>query len=193
MKSYVDITLLPNADIALYFLWEKVYQQIHIALVEAQDGNGKVNIGVSWPEYDSEKFQLGSKLRILAASSENIEALNLRSWLARLSDYVHITLIRPVPVSIDGYAVFKRIQLKSNNERLARRRAKRKKTSLEEALAYFGDRKEVYSRAPYIRLRSHSSGKRYRLFIAKEETDTTDMNEGFSTYGLSSKSSVPLF
>jgi len=165
MKSYVDITLLPNADIALYFLWEKVYQQIHIALVEAQDGNGKVNIGVSWPEYDSEN----------------------------LSDYVHITLIRPVPVSIDGYAVFKRIQLKSNNERLARRRAKRKKTSLEEALAYFGDRKEVYSRAPYIRLRSHSSGKRYRLFIAKEETDTTDMNEGFSTYGLSSKSSVPLF
>lgn len=193
MKSYVDITLLPDADIALYFLWEKVYQQIHLALVEAQGQNKKQPIGIAFPEYASDKFHLGNKLRVFAESEGDLATLNLPSWLARLSDYVHLTKVRDVPDKLDGYAIFKRLQLKSNNDRLARRKAKRDGIDLEAAHAYFENRKEVYSQAPFIRMKSLSSGKQFRLLITKEITNSSDASKGFSTYGLSSKSSVPLF
>ena len=194
MKNYLDITLLPDADIALYFLWEKVYQQLHLALVETQGTNKQVKIGVSFPEYNRERFHLGSKLRLFAPSSDDLEAININQWLSRLTDYVHITSIRDVPeTKVEGYAHFKRLQLKSNNERLARRRVKRKKVREEEANIYYKDRKEVYSRAPFIRIKSLSSDKQYRLLIDFEKAETLQTAKGFSTYGLSSKSTVPIF
>ena len=66
MKCYLNITLRPNADIVLYFLWEKLYQQLHLALVESQDVDEKVSVGVAFPGYNSEKNQLGSQIRIFA-------------------------------------------------------------------------------------------------------------------------------
>ncbi len=193
MKSYVDITLLPGVDITLYFLWEKVYQQLHLALVECQDAKNNIKVGVAFPEYDERKFQLGNKLRVFAPFRVDLEALNINHWLAGLNDYVHITSIRDVPDKIEGYAHFKRIQRKSNNDRLARRRAKRKGISEEEAKAYFEKREEQYSQAPFIQVKSHSSDKRYRLLISREEAESFQTDNGFSTYGLSSSSSVPLF
>ncbi|MBE0472372.1 MAG: type I-F CRISPR-associated endoribonuclease Cas6/Csy4, partial [Methyloprofundus sp.] len=37
MKHYIELTLLPNTDINAFTLWSKVYQQIHLGLVEMQD------------------------------------------------------------------------------------------------------------------------------------------------------------
>ena len=34
MKYYLDMTLLPDTDITLDFIWQKIYQQVHIALVD---------------------------------------------------------------------------------------------------------------------------------------------------------------
>ena len=53
--------------------------------------------------------------------------------------------------------------------------------------------KEEYSRAPFIQIKSHSSGKRYRLIIARDEAENAQAIKGFSTYGLSTESTVPLF
>ncbi|MGV6816717.1 MAG: type I-F CRISPR-associated endoribonuclease Cas6/Csy4 [Thiotrichales bacterium] len=197
MKSYVDITLLPDADIALYFLWSKVYQQIHLALVEAQDDNNTVKFGVAFPEYEydeqNHKYTLGSKLRVFAPSENDLQALGLRKWLARLSDYVHLTQVRAVPEHVDHYAFFKRLQPKNNFARLARRKARFSGISFDEAMAYYKDRKEVYSQTPFVRIRSLSSDNQYRLLIAKEEIDSPGPTRGFSTYGLSASSAVPLF
>ena len=102
MKFYVEITLLPSIETPINFLWEKVYQQIHLALVENQDSHGKVSIGVSFPEYDCKQFQLGNKLRLFSFSQEELEHLNIRKWLFRLRDYIHITDIRYVPENING-------------------------------------------------------------------------------------------
>ena len=57
MKNYIEITLLPSAEITLSFLWEKLYQQLHLALVEIQDSDKSVSVGVSFPKYrcDTEK------------------------------------------------------------------------------------------------------------------------------------------
>lgn len=197
MKSYVDITLLPDADIALYFLWSKVYQQIHLALVESQDDNNIVKFGVAFPEYEydeqNRKYTLGKKLRLFTPSESDLQALDLSKWLARLSDYVHLTQIRAVPEQVEQYAFFKRLQPKNSIARLARRKARFAGISFEEAMAYYKDRKEVYSQAPFVRIRSLSSDNQYRLLITKEETDITDSADGFSTYGLSASSAVPLF
>ncbi len=193
MKFYIEITLLPNVEIPINFLWEKVYQQIHLALVGIQDAKGKVKIGASFPEYDSDRHQLGSKLRLLALSQKDLEGLTIHKWLSRLTDYVHITSIREVPENSAGYAFFKRIQTKSSNARLARRKAKRGGMSYEQALLVLNKHKEQISKAPYIHIKSLSSDKRYRLMIACVEAKQRGNTESFSTYGLSSKSSVPIF
>ncbi len=195
MKSYVDITLLPSADITLYFLWEKVYQQVHLALVESQQThkNPCVTIGVAFPEYMMERLHLGQKLRLFATSADALADLNITQWLIRLQDYVHITSIRDVPPKIACYAYFKRLQPKSNNARLARRKAKRKAISEDEATLCFAKRKEVYTRAPFIRINSQSSGKRYRVFILRVDSENLGTGEHFSSYGLSATSAVPIF
>jgi len=193
MKSYIEITLLPNEEIPIYFLWEKLYQQLHLAFVEIKRPDNTVSIGVSFPNYDSSLNQLGCKIRLFASSTSDLEAININQWLSRLTDYIHITSIRDVPDYVEGYAHFKRLQLKSSNGRLARRKAKRERISIEEATAYFNGRKEQYSKAPFIQIKSLSSEKRYRLMIVREEADASQTESGFSTYGLSSTSSVPVF
>jgi CRISPR-associated protein (Cas_Csy4). len=64
----LEITLLPNPEVGKNFLWSKVFQQIHLGLVEMQDDQARVPIGLSFPEYiTGEKYSvLGGKLRLLA-------------------------------------------------------------------------------------------------------------------------------
>ncbi len=193
MKHYIEITLLPTAEIPIYFLWEKVYRQIHLALVEIQDDNGKVNIGSSFPEYDHKKYQLGNKLRMFACSIQDLENLQINNWLNHLKDYTHISSIRDVPKKTNGLAIYKRIQPKSSNARLARRKAMREGISTKEATIALSKYKEKNSNAPYIHIKSLSSQKRYRLLISCIEGDKNSMIKSFSTYGLSSTTSLPIF
>lgn len=192
MNYYMEITLQPDIDIDVHFLWTKVYQQLHLGLVEMQDSNGKAPIGLAWPGYDAAKHQLGDKLRLLAATEAELERFNARQWLNRLSDHVHLTGIRNVPKYIQSHACYYRIQPKSSNARLARRKAKRENISYEQALTTLEKFKEQRSDAPYVQLKSLSSDERFRLFIGYREV-TEPMNSGFNTYGLSQQSSVPIF
>lgn len=198
MKYYVELTLLPDVDISLYFLWGKVYQQIHLALVEQQDSDKRIGIGASFPEYqfDEKHKTLGNKLRLFADSEDALSSLDLSRWLSRLNDYVHRKSITTVPEKLNGYAYFKRVQTKSNLQRISRRSAKHLGISEEEMLARFQDRKEVASQAPFIRLESLSSENGFRLMVSKQPSELPSYSKGFSTYGLSSKenpSTVPIF
>jgi CRISPR-associated endonuclease Csy4 len=192
MNYYLDITLLPDAEIGQHFLWEKVYQQIHLGLATIQDGNGTVPIGIALPTYNAEQHQLGNKLRLLAETAEQLEAFNAGQWLNRLSDYVHLTGIRNVPDRIQTYACYMRIQPKSNNARLARRKAKRENTSIELALKALKNYPEQRTDAPYLWIKSQSSGERFRLFIGYAEREEAN-NGSFSSYGLSRQSTMPVF
>lgn len=199
MKYYVELTVLPDAETSAYYLWERIYTQIHLALVENKEADNTLKVGISFPEYNLDAHQLGNKLRLFSESAEKLEQLDLARWLSRLSDYVHFTKVREVPSKVDGHGYFKRLIEKGSHERLARRRAKKLSISYDEALAYFQsdkDRKrsakEVY-RYPFITLKSLSSGEKYPLTIALVVTDEANTGKGFSTYGLSSKSTVPLF
>ena len=99
MKVYQEITIIPDDDNAPYFLWSKLYNQLHIALADVANTHGIRTIGVAFPNYryverDGKTFAtLGSRLRIFAPSCDELEKLNLAKWLDRLTDYVHIKAI----------------------------------------------------------------------------------------------------
>ncbi len=214
MRCYQEITLIPNADISRYFLWSKTFHQIHLGLVEMQDERKQVPIGLSFPEYKmDEKFGiLGSKLRLLAQDEAMLTRFDANKWLARLSDYVHCTGIRPVPGKINCYAIYQREQPKTSKERLARRYAKRHNIDYEAALnsrVELSVRSEMESEhekklmsysempnkiiaTPFIRLNSSSTGNTFCLWIKKREVENSS-DGTFTTYGLSATATVPDF
>ena len=202
MKYYQEITLIDQAEISSYFIWSKLYTQLHIALAEIKDTNNKVNIGVSFPQYlfekedKNSKVHLGKKLRLFAQNEADLKKLDFKKWLDRLTDYVHITSIREVPENIKGYAIYKRKQVKTNAERLARHRVKRGDIGFDEAFARYSN-VITTTDLPYIQMLSLSTSdeqdkKRFKLFIEKRSIGQSE-SQVFSTYGLSSESSVPEF
>lgn len=196
MKYYLEITLIDGGDEPLYFIWSKFYAQLHLALVEAKNSNDKSNIGVSFPEYrfNEEKSIgfLGKKLRLVANSEGELHSLDMKKWLERLNDYIHITSIREVPAhKISGYAIFSRKQVKTNAERLARHRVKRGDIDFDEAVQRYQN-VVTTSDLPFIQLKSLTNQHQFRLFIQKENKDHVETGR-FSSYGLSVDATVPEF
>jgi CRISPR-associated endonuclease Csy4 len=192
MKHYIELTLIPDVDEGLFSLWSKVYLQLHLALVEMKDADSLVPVGVSFAEYrrDEKHSLLGSKLRIFASDMNHLERLNLKHWFSRLSDYVHISSIRAVP-SEHGYVVVSRVHTSANVGNLARRYAKRHSMSIEAALELYKnyDPKQP-TQLPFIKLKSLSSANDFVLCIQQSPAQSNQVGK-FSTYGLSSTSTVP--
>lgn len=204
MKYYLEIKFLPDDDISIHFLWSKIYKQLHLALASIKNVENTVNVGFSFPQYrfDPKKSTgfIGEKLRVFASSEDTLNHLEIQKWLSRYVDYVHISSIKAVPIDkVTGYAIYKRKQVKSSAERLARAEAKKGRYSYEDALAHY--RKFVQTtNLPYVQMLSDSSSKdlaedckhHYKLFIEKKPAEKPE-TQVFSTYGLSSEASVPEF
>lgn len=197
MKYYLDITLLPDAETHLGFLWQKVYGQIHLALVEKKLTSGNSAVAVSFPKYtESPKkgFPLGNKLRLLAPTYDQLQQLNVTKWLNRLSDYAHCTSIKEVPVTVNEFVCFKRKQFKSNILTKAERRAAHLNKPLSEVLEFFEQKgNETECKLPFINMVSLSTEKdpirkhKFMLFIEKEGAEQLKEGE-FNCYGLSGRS-----
>lgn len=112
MDYYQEITLLPDADISLGFIWQNVFQQVHLALVDNKIAGNQSAIAVSFPEYGKSGFPLGNKLRLFAKEQAGLEKLSIEQWLSRLEGYVHIKGIKSVPNDVT-YVSFTRKQVKS--------------------------------------------------------------------------------
>ena len=194
LNYYQEILLLPQEEIPIHFLWSKVFQQIHLGLVEMQDDQARVPIGLSFPEYiTGEKYSvLGGKLRLFAKDEAALSRFNASQWLSRLSDYVHCTSIRPVPEKLTGYAVYQREQPKTNKERLARRYAKRHNEDYDTAVLRYSSMVYKTIALPFIRLKSLSGNKEFCLWIKKTEVAELS-GTAFGSYGLSAVSTVPEF
>ncbi len=199
MKYYIDITLLPDAEANLGFLWQKVYQQIHLALVKNKIAINKSAIAVSFPKYGNKEFPLGDKVRLFADEQGLLKQLNIEKWLSRLTDYTHLKPIKTVPETVNQFARFKRKQFKSNLLKEAKRRAKYKNESLEMALEHF-KHYETKSSLPFINMTSLSmdkdsptiSNRNFKLIIDREILEEPEQGV-FNCYGLSKTASVPWF
>lgn len=193
MKVYQELTLLPDEEIGHYFLWTKVYTQVHLALAECKLEETITDIGLSFPQYHLKKG-LGRKLRVFAPNEQRLKALNLADKLSRLLDYVHITSIREVPENVDSFQNVSRWREKTGIERKARRSAIKKGISYEAALAQWQERgfESFIPDSPYVQVQSLSNNNRFRINIKIE--DASDLGDGhFNIYGLSRGGFVPNF
>ncbi|MCE9686513.1 type I-F CRISPR-associated endoribonuclease Cas6/Csy4 [Shewanella sp. AS16] len=206
MKYYLDITLLPDADINLGFLWHKVYLQIHLMLVEHKVSDKDSAIALAFPKYDTTPFPLGDKLRLFAETEQRLADLKVAQWLVRFEDYVHIKGIKAVPGNITEYAYFRRWHFKSPDKL---------RESVDSRAAYIArkngfvvdevkarllasiDNYKTESMLPYINLRSLSTDKhlspverkKFLLFIECRKVSEPDDNPWlFNCYGLSRRS-----
>ena len=195
MHTYVELTLIKDGEISPYFIWSKLYTQLHLAFVEQKDTNGQVPYGVSFPEYriDSSKGKaiglLGNKVRVFANDDAELEQLNLGKWLERLTDYVHIKSPKRVETVKDHITV-SRHHAQPSLEGLARRYASRHNVHVDEALKRLDGFKRKPECYPYIQISSLSDGHRFYLHI-HQQTVNEERSGKFSTYGLSAISTVP--
>lgn len=213
MKYYQEITLIKSAEISPYFLWSKLYTQLHLALVEALDSEERSHIGVSFPEYrcreegDKTVKTLGGKIRLFAETEQALSALNLATWLVRLSDYVHIKSVQKVPENVTRHLIVRRLRQKSNNDTLTRAYAKKHSLSFEAAkekrIRDFAEKHQLsYKQSqrhydnptlkerPFIKIQSLHQQLQYSLEIDQIEVASA-VKGVFSSYGLSSRTTVP--
>ncbi|KZN69551.1 type I-F CRISPR-associated endoribonuclease Cas6/Csy4 [Pseudoalteromonas luteoviolacea] len=199
MNYYQEITLLPEEDVSLSFIWQNVFQQVHIALVEHKVDKNKSAVAIGFPQYGKAKFPLGSKLRLFAKEQAQLEQLNIAKWLGRLEDYAHVKGVKPVPGEV-SYVSFTRKNVKSP-ERIdremvekAQRWSQKSGKSLEECLAELEQTKpDLNTKHPFIflhsqqtKVRSPDKSNKYPLFIAMQELES-DTHGIFDCYGLSAK------
>jgi len=197
MKYYLDITLLPEADITLGFLWQKVYQQVHIALVENKVAENESAIAVSFPRYGEYAFPLGNQLRLLVNEESQLTQLNISKWLNRFDDYVHIKSVKPVPDNATHVA-FVRQQVKGEARvekdmlSKAQRWAEKSGQPLDTCLAELEKTKpKAVNSLPFIWLESQetkqrdaANSRKFPLFIKKVEIAEQQLGT-FNCYGLS--------
>ncbi len=201
MKYYQDITLLPDVEVSSGFLWERVYQQIHLMLVEHKCDANESEVGLSFPAYGEKAFPLGHQLRLFAESEASLSCLSVEKWLQRLSDYVHVKSIKSVPADVTEYACFTRCNPKSQQRRLkqlerrvnylAQKHGIDESTMRMELLASIEKSSDI-SRLPYINVQSLSTSvelhhrHKFMLFIQCDKLSSPESDrKAFTCYGLS--------
>ncbi|HFB66919.1 MAG TPA: type I-F CRISPR-associated endoribonuclease Cas6/Csy4 [Aeromonadales bacterium] len=201
MKYYQDITLIPDAEVYLAFLWHKVYIQVHIGLADNKQPDGTSAIAVSFPEYvytpnKANRFPLGKKLRLLAETEKQLQQFDTVTRLSRLEDYCHIRSIKAVP-NVTKYCCFSRKQVKSAAKK-AEILTEHLNKPLEEVIK-FRKKNNLYQDCdlPFIHMESQQqteSGEKnkFRLFIQQTFCDSP-FQVGFDCYGLSKTATVPWF
>jgi len=201
LKYYQELRLLPEKEIPIHFLWSKLYTQIHLALVACKETDNTSAVGISFPEYWCKERKgvtyggLGNKIRLFANNQANLERLQLGQWLSRLSDYVHISSIKPVPAEkVTGHLIVSRVRTKPSKENLARRYSRRHGVSEAESLQRLSDYNQYVDDkyTPYVRINSLSGQKVFSLFI-KQQVVATAQAGAYTCYGLSVDSTVPNF
>ncbi len=195
MNYYLEITLINEKYFGFSRLWTAVYTQLHLAFVEQKDTNEQIPYGVSFPEYKTVEIKgkrlmlLGNKLRVFATSMDELQKLDLDKWLARLTDYVHIKSIKQVE-NVKQYLTVNRYRPKASVENLARRYARRKNISVEDALKRLEGYQPKHVPFPYIQLKSLSGEREFSLCFNQQIIEKPTAGK-FSTYGLSAASTVP--
>ncbi|MBS9777872.1 MAG: type I-F CRISPR-associated endoribonuclease Cas6/Csy4 [Gammaproteobacteria bacterium] len=213
MNYYQELTIIPCPDVDPFFVWGRLFTQVHLALVEVKNPDQTSNIGVSFPEYryfekngKTIKY-LGSKLRVFASTEDELVKLNLSQWCERLSDYVHIKSIAAIPDKAISNVIVKRFRQVKNNDRITESFAKKYGKTFEEVKSSRIDylkktrgiteveAENLYNNPkleerPYIILGSLENKHRFSLEIDQREFESA-VSGTFSTYGLSSTTTVP--
>lgn len=209
MQFYQDITLIPDGDVDISFVWRKVFMQIHLAIVDTFEGKEQSDIAVSFPQYGQKGFAFGNYLRVFASSQTQLDKLNLKQWLNRWQDYAHVKSAKETPehtqfVSFVRKTPKGKARIDRNAESLAKRHAKKTGMPIAQCREIFEKTKPSPGcKLPFLWLDSLTTNKQegknkpFPLFIDKIVSDKPYAGK-FTTYGLSAKTgdglaAVPYF
>lgn len=187
MDYYVEIRLRPDPEFGAHLLMNALISKLHRALSELQSED----IGISFPDYQLSPRELGKRLRIHGSESR-LQQLMEKQWLTGMADHIECSGIEKVP-SVTQHCVVRREQVKSNVERLRRRRMKRKGETYEQAVAAIPQEVEQKSKLPFATLNSRSNGEVFKLFVDQRVTGAEPKTGQFNSYGLSQGATVPWF
>jgi len=183
MDHYLDITVLPDPEFKETVLMNALFAKLHRALGQRGDGG----VGVSFPRVDK---TLGDRLR-LHGSAASLDKLMAGNWLQGLRDYVVCSEMHPVPTGVQ-YRTVRRIQKKSaHNKR--KRSISKGWLSEQEAYARIPSTQQQTLKLPYAQVKSLSNGNSMRVYIEHGKLQTEPVVGEFSSYGLSSTTTVPWF
>lgn len=185
MDNYIEVKIKNDPEFAKNHVLAALFRKLHRRLIEIES----VDIGVSFPEFT--KGHLGSVIRI-HGKAQSIDRLMKDDWLIGLHDHVVAGPVKEVPAKAK-HRIVQRVQAKSNPERLRRRAMKRHGVSAEEAMKRIPDSVEETLDLPYIKMASESSKQSFQVFVRHGEILDTAIEGKFSSYGLSSVSTVPWF
>jgi len=186
MDRFIDIKLLPDPEFPATTLMNALYAKLHKALSATQQNE----LGVSFPRSEKETA-LGSVLR-LHGDADTLAHFMATNWLTGMRDHVHVSDIEQVPASCEHRCV-RRVQVKSNPDRIRRRQMRRHGWTETEAREKIPDDVAKTLKLPFATFASTSSGQRFRLFIDHGQPQTIPSRGTFSSYGLSKGATVPWF
>lgn len=188
MDHYIDIRLRPDPEFAAHQLMSALFSKLHRALVQL----GRRDIGVSFPQVQTEPPSLGACLR-LHGDLPALQVLMGEDWLTGMHDHIQPSEPTAVPGKVT-YREVRRVQAKSSPERARRRLIRRHGVGEDEALARIPDTlADTYLSLPFVQVQSRSTGQRFRLFIEHRESGVEPTPGAFNAYGLGQGSTVPWF
>jgi len=183
MEFYLDIKIIPDEEIPIYFIRNKVYTKFHKALSTLQ----ATDIGVSFPNY---KAKLGDTIRI-HGTEDSLSRLQTTNWIGGLSGYCSVSAAQNIPPDAK-HRTISRVQTNMSAAKL-RRILKRGSISEDEAKQYMA---KMFSQGldnPYLELVSNSNGQQHRRYIQFGEIVDSPVTGAFDSFGLSKTATVPWF
>lgn len=187
MDHYIEIRLLPDPEFPATMLMSALFAKLHRGLVE----HGGNDIGISFPDVGDRPRTLGQRLR-LHGSSAALQRLMRLGWPRGMQDHTEIGAVTMVPDHAE-HRVVRRVQAKSNPERLRRRLVARKHIDQETAKLSIPDSAVERLELPHVVLTSATTGQRFKLFIEHLPVTDQPMPGYFGTYGLSATTTIPWF
>ncbi len=183
MEYYLDLKIVPDEEVPVYFIRNKIYTKLHKALFTLN----ATDIAVSFPSYTA---KLGNVIRI-HGNQNRLSELQAMNWSGSLSGYCEISEILPVPDN----AKHRTISRKQSNMTQAklRRLIKRGSISTDEAKQY---RAKMFSQSldnPYLELESTSNGNKHRRYLEFGQLSDNAIVGEFDQFGLSKTATVPWF
>lgn len=187
MNYYIEFGLLPDPEFTTSFLMNALFAKLHRVFVELNNRE----LGVSFPHARHAPIAIGDRLRI-HGSDENLERLMAKKWLTGMHDHLQVESIEMIPKQT-LHSKIRRIQPKSNVDRLRRRHMKRHNVTYEVAARRIPDTAEQHVSLPYLKIQSQSTGQHFCLFIKQDEPGEIAIGGEFNAYGLSLGATVPWF
>lgn len=188
LSHYCDIRAIPQADMFQSEVVSLIIQGLHRELPAFAGG-----IGLAFPGYGQNRT-LGGIVRVFGPFGD-LGRLRGALGASELIDYALLGAITAIPSTVKGYICFARKHIKGASDmRRTEKRLTAQGMPAAEIVRRLHDkaRKSPRTCCPHVHLKSHSTGQKMVLCVARHVKRKAQIGR-FSSYGLSHTATVPDF